>query len=65
MKIKFQERQLVDEIFNWLESNGVDTTTDSFMDGIGARIVYNEFDSFEHFYTDLIEYINGETVGYG
>ncbi|WP_145413424.1 hypothetical protein [Paenibacillus xylanexedens] len=65
MKIKFQEQQLISEIFKWLETNGVDTTTDAFMDSIGARIIYNEFDSFEHFYGDLIEYIDGETVGYG
>lgn len=65
MKVKNKEQQLMRALFEWMNSQGIDTTSDKFADAITVRIGNNEFDSSVHFFSDLQRFIDGEDVGYG
>ena len=47
---------LMSDIYNWIEEQGIDTSEDKFIDGIGAALHYSEFDSVDEFITEVKEY---------
>lgn len=65
MKAKDLEQELLKEIYNWVEKQGIDATDNDFADAIGVRIGNNEFDSAEHFFDEVKRYKAGDDVGYG
>lgn len=65
MKVKIREQQLMTALYEWLDAQGIDTASDEFADAIAVRIGNNEFDSSDHFFSDLQRFIDGEQVGYG
>lgn len=65
MKVKDREHQLLTSLYDWMNAQGINTTDNEFADAIAVRIGNNEFDSSEHFFSDLQRFIDGEQVGYG
>lgn len=65
MKAKEREHQLLAALYDWMNAQGIDTMDNEFADAIAVRIGNNEFDSSEHFFSDLQRFIDGEQVGYG
>lgn len=65
MRVKVKEQKLIAELYEWMDTQGIDTTSEEFADAIAVRIGYNEFNSAEHFFSDLQRFIDGEQVGYG
>ena len=66
LKLRSQAAELENEVYRWLDDNGVDTRTSKWEDGMSPRLSYSEFDDgAEQFETDLNKYLNGETVGHG
>ena len=65
IKITKEHQELITEIFQYVESLGIDNTTDEFADGIGVRLHYGEFRNSKEFSSELEKFANGEKVGYG
>ncbi|WP_340389522.1 hypothetical protein [Paenibacillus sp. FSL E2-0151] len=65
MKAKEREHQLLAALYDWMNAQGIDTMDNEFADAIAVRIGNNEFNSSEHFFSDLQRFIDGEQVGYG
>ncbi|HCL4447077.1 TPA: hypothetical protein N2D16_002682 [Clostridium botulinum] len=53
-KIRAKADKVEEEIFKYLENKGIDTYNDTFIDSVGTKISYCEFDTAE----ELEEYLN-------
>ncbi|WP_433921557.1 hypothetical protein [Paenibacillus taichungensis] len=53
MKVKRREKELLTALYDWMNAQGIDTTDNEFADAIAVRIGKSQFDSSEHFFSDL------------
>lgn len=65
LNIESHRKMLIDEVYEWMEKQDIDTQDMEFADSIGVRLENSEFDNVNEFISELKKFKKGESVGYG
>lgn len=59
-QVRERSNKLEQEIFKYLENKGIDINDNEFIDDVGAKLSYGEFDTIEEFENYLNDFLDSK-----